>query len=401
MVKKKVVLAYSGGLDTSVCIRYLQKIHDAIVTTVTVDCGQDEDFNEIENRALAVGAARHIHIDSREEFANEYVSRSIKANALYQGKYPLATALARPLIASKLVEVAATEATNFVAHGCTGKGNDQVRFDITIKSLNPDLNILAPIRDMNLTRDEELRFAMEENIPIPLEAKNYSIDVNLWGRAIEGGELEDASVEPPESIFHFVKNRSNEARYIEIEFRSGIPIALDGHSLNLLDLIEEMNKIAGSHGVGIVDLVENRIVGIKSREVYEAPAAISLIECHKDLENLVLTDHEINFKWIIEEKWSWLVYSGLWLEPLRKDLDQFINRVQSRVNGKVKLRLQNGSCRVVGRSSKNAIYDPDTATYSRRSVFDQRLAKGFIELWGKQSVVSNKIISKFEPLGED
>ena len=396
MVKKKVVLAFSGGLDTSVCIRYLQKFHDAIVTTVTVDCGQDEDFNEIENRALAIGAANHIHIDSTEEFANEYVSRSIRANALYQGKYPLATALARPLIASKLVEVASNEDAKLVAHGCTGKGNDQVRFDITIKSLNPELDILAPIRDMNLTRDEELKFAIEENIPISLEAKKYSIDVNLWGRAIEGGELEDASIEPPENIFHFVKNLSIEARYIEIEFRYGIPIALDGNRMKLKDLIVELNKIAGSHGIGIVDLVENRIVGIKSREVYEAPAAISLIECHKDLENLVLTDHEINFKRIIEEKWSWLVYSGLWLEPLRRDLDEFINMVQSKVNGKVNLRLHNGSCRVVGRSSKNAIYDPDAATYSARSIFDQRLAKGFIELWGKQSVASNRMLSKFE-----
>lgn len=396
MVRKKVVLAYSGGLDTSVCIRYLQKFHDAQVTTVTVDCGQDEDFDEIESRALAVGATKHIYIDSTEEFANEYVSKCIKANALYQGKYPLATALARPLIAAKLVEVASNEGAKLVAHGCTGKGNDQVRFDITIKSLNPELNILAPIRDMNLTRDQELKFAMEEKIPISLEAKKYSIDVNLWGRAIEGGELEDASIEPPEDIFHFVNNRSSEARYIEIEFRSGVPIALDGNPLKLQELIVEMNRIAGAHGIGIVDIIENRIVGIKSREVYEAPAAISLIECHKDLENLVLTDYEVNFKRIIEEKWSWLVYSGLWLEPLRKDLDEFINATQSRVNGKVKLKLQNGSCRVVGRSSKNAIYDPKEATYSSRSVFDQRLAKGFIELWGKQSVISNQMSSSFE-----
>jgi argininosuccinate synthase len=396
MVKKKVVLAYSGGLDTSVCIRYLQKFHDAQVTTVTVDCGQDEDFNEIESRALAVGATKHIYIDSTEEFANEYVSKCIKANALYQGKYPLATALARPLIASKLVEVASNEGAKLVAHGCTGKGNDQVRFDITIKSLNPKLNILAPIRDMNLTRDQELKFAMEEKIPISLEAKKYSIDVNLWGRAIEGGELEDATIEPPEDIFHFVNNRSSEARYIEIEFRLGVPIALDGNPLKLQELIVEMNRIAGAHGIGIVDIIENRIVGIKSREVYEAPAAISLIECHKDLENLVLTDHEVNFKRIIEEKWSWLVYSGLWLEPLRRDLDEFINAAQSRVNGKVKLKLQNGSCRVVGRSSKNALYDPEEATYSSRSVFDQRLAKGFIELWGKQSVISNQMSSSFD-----
>ena len=237
---------------------------------------------------------------------------------------------------------------------------------------------------------------MEENIPISLEAKKYSIDVNLWGRAIEGGELEDASMEPPENIFHFVNNRSSEARYVEIEFRSGVPIALDGNPLKLQDLIVEMNRIAGAHGIGIVDIIENRIVGIKSREVYEAPAAISIIECHKDLENLVLTDHEINFKRTIEEKWSWLVYSGLWLEPLRRDLDEFINTAQSRVNGKVKLKLQNGSCRVVGRSSKNAIYDPEEATYSSRSVFDQRLAKGFIELWGKQSVISNQMLSSFE-----
>jgi argininosuccinate synthase len=395
MDKKNVVLAYSGGLDTSVCIRYLQKVHDATVITLTVDCGQNENFDEIKDRALAIGATKHIHIDSTEEFASEYVSRCIKANGLYQGKYPLATALARPLIASKLVEVATSEDAQIVAHGCTGKGNDQVRFDVTIKSLNPDLSIIAPIRDMNLTRDDELRFAMEENIPIPLEAKKYSIDVNLWGRAIEGGELEDASIEPPESVFHSVKNNSNDVRYVEIEFRCGLPIALDGQGLNLTNLIEEMNNIAGSHGVGIVDLIEDRIVGIKSREVYEAPAAISLIECHRDLEKLVLTSHEIRFKQLIEEQWSWLVYSGLWLEPLRKDLDEFINMTQTRVNGKVKLRLQNGSCRVVGRSSRHAIYDPNTATYSKRSVFDQRLAKGFVELWGMQSIVSNRLLSEF------
>jgi argininosuccinate synthase len=395
MDKKNVVLAYSGGLDTSVCIRYLQKVHDATVITLTVDCGQNENFDEIKDRALAIGATKHIHIDSTEEFASEYVSRCIKANGLYQGKYPLATALARPLIASKLVEVATSEDAQIVAHGCTGKGNDQVRFDVTIKSLNPDLSIIAPIRDMNLTRDDELRFAMEENIPIPLEAKKYSIDVNLWGRAIEGGELEDASIEPPESVFHSVKNNSNDVRYVEIEFRCGLPIALDGQGLNLTNLIEEMNNIAGSHGVGIVDLIEDRIVGIKSREVYEAPAAISLIECHRDLEKLVLTSHEIRFKQLIEEQWSWLVYSGLWLEPLRKDLDEFINMTQTRVNGKVKLRLQNGSCRVVGRSSGHAIYDPNTATYSKRSAFDQRLAKGFVELWGMQSIVSNRLLSEF------
>lgn len=393
MTKKKVILAYSGGLDTSVCIRYLQKFHDAEVTTVTVDCGQDEDFYEIEKRALAVGAVKHIHIDSKEEFANEYVSRAIRANALYQGKYPLATALARPLIASKLVEVASTEDAKLVAHGCTGKGNDQVRFDITIRSINPKLKIIAPIRDMNLSRDQELEFAMKENIPISVEAKKYSIDVNLWGRAIEGGELEDASVEAPENIFHFVKHSSSGTRYVEIEFKSGIPISLDGNKLKLQDLIVEMNKIAGSHGIGIVDLIENRIIGIKSREIYEAPAAISLIECHKDLENLVLTDHQINFKHVVEEKWSWLVYSGLWLEPLRRDLDKFIDAIQSRVDGKVKLKLQNGCCRVVGRSSNNAIYEPNVVTYSSKSVFDQSLAKGFIELWGNQSIISNQILS--------
>jgi argininosuccinate synthase len=395
MDKKKAVLAYSGGLDTSVCIRYLQKYHNAAVTTLTVDCGQNEDFGEIKDRALAIGAEKHIHIDSTEEFASDYVSKCIKANGLYQGKYPLATALARPLIASKLVEVAASEDAEIVSHGCTGKGNDQIRFDVTIKSLNPELTIIAPIRDMNLTRDDELRFAIEENIPVPLEAKKYSIDVNLWGRAIEGGELEDTNTEPPESVFTFVKNNSNEVRFVEIEFLSGVPIALDGKRLNLRNLITELNGIAGAHGVGIVDLIEDRVVGIKSREVYEAPAAVSLIESHRDLEKLVLTNHENKFKQLIEEQWAWLVYSGLWLEPLRKDLDQFIDSTQTRVNGKVKLRLQNGSCRVVGRSSKHAIYDLNTATYSKRSVFDQRLAKGFVELWGMQSIVYNSLISKY------
>src|SRR5215210_1386071 len=294
-INDKVVLAYSGGLDTSVCIRYLQILHKLDVITVTVDCGQQDDFKEIEKKADAIGATKHVYIDAREDFAHDYIVPSIKANGLYQGKYPLATALARPLIAAKAVEVAKKEGAIAVAHGCTGKGNDQIRFDVTMRALSPDLKIIAPIRDLNLTRDLEVSFAKEQNIPISSEAKKYSIDINLWGRALEGGKIEEADFEPPEDAFQFINFQNDKAGYIEIEFEEGIPVAVDDE-----------------HGIGIVDHIEDRVVGIKSREVYEAPAAVAIIEAHKDLEKLVLTKHELAFKQIVDNQWSWLAYSGLW-----------------------------------------------------------------------------------------
>ena len=387
----KVILAYSGGLDTSVCIRYLQRLHNLDVITVTVDCGQHDDFKEIERKARAIGAIKHVYIDAREEFARDYIVPSIKANGLYQGKYPLATALARPLIAAKAVEVAKKEGATAIAHGCTGKGNDQIRFDVTMHALSPNLKIIAPIRDLNLTRDLEISFAKEQNIPISSEAKKYSIDINLWGRALEGGQIEEADFEPPEEAFEFINFQNDKAGYMEIEFDQGIPLAADGKSIPLIDLIQYISDKAGGHGVGIIDHIEDRVVGIKSREVYEAPAALAIIEAHKDLEKMVLTKHELAFKQIVDNQWSWLAYSGLWQDPLRTDLDKFIDATQNRVSGKVRLKMEKGSLRVVGRESKYSLYKDNLATYATGSTFDQSLAKGFVELWGLQSVIANSV----------
>ena len=393
-INGKVVLAYSGGLDTSVCIRYLQILHKLDVITVTVDCGQQDDFKEIEKKADAIGAIKHVYIDAREDFARDYIVPSIKANGLYQGKYPLATALARPLIATKAVEVAKKEGAIAVAHGCTGKGNDQIRFDVTMRALSPDLKIIAPIRDLNLTRDLEISFAKEQNIPISSEAKKYSIDINLWGRALEGGKIEEADFEPPEDAFQFINFQNDKAGYMEIEFEEGIPVAVDDEHIPLVDLIQYANDVAGGHGIGIIDHIEDRVVGIKSREVYEAPAALAIIEAHKDLEKMVLTKHELAFKQIVDNQWSWLAYSGLWQDPLRTDLDKFIDATQNRVSGKVRLKMEKGSLRVVGRESKYSLYKDSLATYATGSTFDQSLAKGFVELWGLQSVIANSVIAR-------
>jgi argininosuccinate synthase len=402
MVKDKAVLAYSGGLDTSVCIRYLQTLYRYDVITVTVDCGQNDDFREIEKKAETIGAIKHIYIDAKEEFALNYVIPCIKANGLYQNKYPLATALARPLIATKVMEVANIEGAAAVAHGCTGKGNDQIRFDITMRSLNPKLKIVAPIRDMNLTRDIEIKFAEEQNIPISAVASKYSVDLNIWGRAIEGGTIEDAYLEPPEDAFQLVRFGNTNAGYLELEFKDGIPIAADGIYMNINRLIEYVNKKVGSFGVGIIDHIEDRVIGIKSREVYEAPAAIALIEAHKDLEKMVLTKHELRFKQLVDEQWSWIIYSGLWQDPLRTDLDSFIHATQTKVSGKVKLKMQRGSLCVVGRESIYSLYKHDLATFSAGSNFDQGLAKGFVELWGLQSIIANAVATegKFDQNGE-
>ena len=394
----KVVLAYSGGLDTSVAVKWLQVKYGFDVVTVTVDVGQGDDLKAIEEKSKKIGAIKHYSFDAKEEFAKDYVMPCIKANGLYQGKYPLATALARPLIAAKTVEVAEKEGAGALAHGCTGKGNDQIRFDITMKSLKPALKIVAPIRDMNLTRDEEIKFAREHNIQISVEAKKYSIDQNLWGRAIEGGVVEHADAEPPQDAFQWVKTQDlpDKAAYMDIEFDNGIPIAVDGKLMNGVDLIQYANEKAGSCGVGILDHIEDRVVGIKSREVYEAPAATCIIEAHKDLEKLTLTKHELRFKQMVDEQWSWLAYSGLWLDPLRIDLDRFIDTTQERVCGKVRVKMYKGSLRVVGRESKYSLYEPKLATYSAGSTFDQSLAKGFVELWGLQSIIANEVMRRKE-----
>jgi len=394
-MKGKAVLAFSGGLDTSVVVKYLQEKYNLDVVTVTVDVGQGDDQKKIAAKAKKLGVVKHYNLDARSEFVNDFIFPSIKANALYQKKYCLATALARPLIAQKVVDIAKKESVKALAHGCTGKGNDQVRFDVTMRS-GTTLPIIAPIRDLNLTRDVELKFAKKHGIQIDITAKRFSVDQNLWGRAIEGGVMEDAYKEPPEDAFIWVKTKNlpDKPQYLEIVFKGGLPVAADGKHLKPIELIQYINKKAGSCGVGIVDHIEDRVVGIKSREVYETPAATCLIEAHTDLEKMVLTKHELKFKSIVDSEWAWLAYSGLWQDPLKSDLDMFINATQMRVSGTVKLKMFKGSLRVVGRKSDYSLYSHDLATYGSGSTFDQTLAKGFVELWGLQSTEANKLLKK-------
>lgn len=395
MIKGKAVLAFSGGLDTSVVIKYLQEKHNLDVVTVTVDVGQEDNLKKISSKAKSLGVLKHYNIDARQEFVDNFIFPAIKANALYQKKYCLATALARPLIAQKVVEVAKKENASALAHGCTGKGNDQVRFDVTYRS-GSNLPIIAPIRDLNLTRNVELEYAKRHNIPIDTTAKRFSIDQNLWGRAIEGGDMEDSFSEPPDDAFIWVKTKNlpDKPQYIEIKFENGIPVAADGKRLRPIELIKYINKKAGASGVGIVDHIEDRVVGIKSREVYETPGATCIIEAHIDLEKMVLTKHELKFKAMVDSEWSWLAYSGLWQDPLKNDLDMFINATQKRVSGTVKLKMFKGSLRVVGRKSEYSLYSHDLATYGAGSTFDQTLGKGFVELWGLQSTEANKLLKK-------
>ena len=392
---QKGILAFSGGLDTSVVVKYLQEEHDLDVITVTVDVGQGEDHKKVAAKAKKLGVKKHYNIDARKEFVEKFIFPSIKANALYQKKYCLATALARPLIAEKVLDIAQKEKVTALAHGCSGKGNDQVRFDITLRS-GSDLPIIAPIRDKNLDRTTELEFAKKHGIEIDTVAKRFSIDQNLWGRAIEGGILEDPYNEPPDDAFIWVKTKNlpEKPTYLEIKFANGIPVEVDGKKLDAVRLIEYVNKKAGQAGVGIVDHIEDRVVGIKSREVYETPAATCLIEAHTDLEKMVHTKHQNKFKSIIDDEWSYLVYSGLWQDPLKQDLDGFIESSQYAVTGTVKLKLFKGSVRVVGRKSKYSLYSHDVATYDAESTFDQRMANGFVKLWGMQSTEANKLQKK-------
>jgi len=394
-MKGKAVLAFSGGLDTSVVIKYLQEKHNLDVVTVTVDVGQEDNLKKISAKAKSLGVIKHYNIDARQEFVDSFIFPAIKANALYQKKYCLATALARPLIAQKVVEVAKKEDATALAHGCTGKGNDQVRFDVTYRS-GSNLPIIAPIRDLNLTRDVELQYAEKHNIPIETAAKKFSIDQNLWGRAIEGGDIEDAFSEPPDDAFIWVKTRDlpDKPQYLEIKFEDGVPVVADGKRMSSIELIKYINKKAGANGIGIVDHIEDRVVGIKSREVYETPGASCIIEAHTDLEKMVLTKHELKFKAMVDTEWAWLAYSGLWQEPLKTDLDMFINATQKRVRGIVKLKMFKGSLRVVGRKSEYSLYSHDLATYGAGSTFDQTLGKGFVELWGLQTTEANKLLKK-------
>lgn len=384
---KKVVLAYSGGVDTSVCIPYL--IHEwgvEEVITLAADLGQGDELEPIRQKALDSGASESLVANVVEEFVKNYAFPAIQANALYENRYPLATALARPLIAKALVETANTYQADAIAHGCTGKGNDQVRFDVAVASLNPNLKILAPAREWGMSREQTIAYGEKYGIPAPVKKSSpYSIDKNLLGMAIEAGELEDPWLEPPEEVYGMtqaIANTPNEAEYIEIHFEKGIPIGINGEAMGGVALISKLNEIAGKHGVGRIDMIENRLIGIKSREIYESPAMVVLIHAHRDLESLVLTSDVTRYKRGIEETYSQLVYNGLWYSPLKNALDAFILQTQERVTGVVRVKLLKGNAQIVGRRSDNSLYSFDLATYGEEDQFDHKAAEGFIYVWG-------------------
>jgi argininosuccinate synthase len=380
----KVVLAYSGGLDTSVLIKMIKEKYNAEVIAVTIDVGQKEDLDVIKEKALYIGASEAYMLDAREEFVNEYVLPALQANALYENAYPLATALARPLMAKMLVDITHAVDADCVAHGCTGKGNDQVRFESAIAYLDPSMPILAPVREFALSREYEIEYARQNNIPLQESVNTYSIDENIWGRSAECGVLEKEDCEPPNQAYAWTKSpldAPNYTAYLEIEFEWGVPVALNGKKMVLLDLINELNRVGGIHGVGRIDHIESRLVGIKSREVYEAPAAIILIKAHHDLEKLVLTKDVLHFKPIIENTFSELVYNGLWFSPLRSALSSFIADTQKNISGIVKVKLYKGSAYVVGRYSEKGLYMKNLATYDDFDEFDSPAAKGFINIW--------------------
>ncbi len=385
-VADKAVLAYSGGLDTSVAIKWIRETYGCDVIALAIDIGMEKDYPAIQQRGTEIGAIKSLVIDARDTFVEEFVFPAIQANALYEGEYPLATALARPLIARLLVETAQKEGAIAVSHGCTGKGNDQVRFDVSINALDPRLKIIAPAREWGLTREEEIAYAREHNIPIPVTSESpYSIDENLWGRSIECGVLEDPWIEPPEEVYEHTRSAMevpDRPAYIEIDFEQGIPVALDGESMNGVSLIDRLSDISGSHGVGRIDNLENRLVGIKSREIYEAPAATVLLKAHRALEALTLSRDQQRFKEKVSQTYSNLIYDGLWFSALRYDLEAFIKSSQQFVSGTVRVKLQKGNATVVGRKSPHSLYELSLATYDEGDVFDQNASPGFIHIWG-------------------
>ena len=385
-MSERVVLAYSGGLDTTVAVRWLKQTQDLDVIALLVDVGQGGDTELLRKRAMDAGALDAQVIDAREEYANEYVTKALAANALYQDRYPLVSALSRPLICKHLAAAAHHYNARYVAHGCTGKGNDQVRFEVSLAALSPDLVVLAPCRGWGMTREEAMGYAMQHNLPISMTpASPYSIDENLWGRAIECGVLEDPFIEPPDDIWERTSDPSkapSEPAYLEIEFRRGLPVALDGEDLPFSELVARVEKLAGSYGYGRIDMIEDRVVGIKSREVYEAPGALALIEAHSELEHLTLERDLLRTKRDLERTYANLAYEGLWFSPLREALDAFIQTTEQYVNGTVRLKVESGSVRVVGRRSAASLYEMSLATYDRDDAFDHKAAEGFVKLWG-------------------
>ena len=383
---EKLILAYSGGLDTSVAVRWLKEERGYDVVAVTVDVGMQKDRETLQSRALAAGAVAFRWAGVQAEFVRDFIFPALTAGVIYEGQYPLATALGRPLIAQKLVEVARQEGATAVGHGSTGKGNDQVRFDVSVQALAPDLSLVAPVREWGMNREDEIAYAQKHQIPVPVTKESpYSIDENLWGRAIECGVLEDPWAEPPEEVFEWTKSAAaapEKPVYVEIGFQQGIPVSLDGRELDGVSLIGRLAAMAGEHGVGRVDHLENRLVGIKSREIYEAPAAVTLLGAHRALEQMCLSKEQVRLKERIAQEYADLIYNGLWFTAHRQDLAAYVRSTQRHVTGSVRVRLHKGSAVVVGRKSPKSLYDFSLATYDKGDVYDQSAAPGFIHVWG-------------------
>ena len=384
--REKLVLAYSGGLDTSVAIRWLKEKGWDVVA-LTIDLGEKKDLDAIQERALEIGATAAYVVDGKTQFLRHFVWPSLQAGAVYEKEYPLDTAIGRPLIAAMLVQIARQEGAQVIAHGCTGKGNDQVRFDVSTQALAPELKVVAPVREWGMNREDEIEYAAQHGIPVPASVESpYSTDENLWGRSIEAGILEDPWAEPPADVWEWTRDPRDcpdEPAYVEIGFKDGVPTSLDGRPVDAVTLVETLNQLGGENGVGRIDHLENRLVGIKSREIYEAPAAVILLQAHQALEDITLTKDVARFKDVVAAQWAQMVYDGLWFSPLREALYAFVKYTQRHVNGEVRLKLYKGTSMVAGRKSKDQLYRMELATYGRGDQFDQSAAAGFIKLWGQ------------------
>jgi len=403
MPKDKVVLAYSGGLDTSMMVKWLQMEYGVDVITVNLDVGQGKERKGIEEKAWKLGVVNHYTFDAKEEFATNFIFPAIKANALYMGTYPVSSSLSRPLIASKVVEVAEMEDARAVAHGCTGKGNDQVRFDLTFKALNPKMKVIAPVREWKFDRHSQIQWAKEHGVPVPVTVDNpYSIDENLWGRSIEGGMLEHPDKMVPGDIWDWtvdVEDAPDEPDYVKIGFHKGVPVSLDGVDYKPVELIQKLKQLGGKHGIGRIEHMEDRVIGLKTRETYEVPAAEIILNAHQDLEKMVLTRHQKMFKYQVDNMWATVVYQGLWVDPFKQDLDAFIDSTQENVTGSVTMKLFKGSAKPVSRESPLSLYDYNLASFDINTHYDQGDAVGFINLWGLPSVSAWNLKRKVEEEG--